>query len=79
MLYAARPGHGALVFGFSVGGRGLVFERQPYCHRWALIRLRPIAVKGCGEWGDDASGGGREPRRPLPGGLTGRAVVDPPA
>jgi hypothetical protein len=71
VVYASRSHDGGLALGFGAFGRALWAQREPSCHRWSVWRTRPAQSIGCGEdWGF-GSLGVREPRRPLPGGLSG--------
>ena len=92
MLHLSRSPHGGLGVGVGLFGRAVWAQREPYvvamdnrgdqvvtiCHRWSVWRTRaPKEIAGTGEEGF-GSAGVREPRRPLPGGLSGGSALHPP-
>jgi hypothetical protein len=93
MVHLSQTPHGGLAIGVGVFGSAVWARREPYVitadndgiqvvairHRWSFWRTR--APKDVAANGDEGSGtaGVREPRRPLPGGLSGGSALQPPS
>jgi hypothetical protein len=93
MVHLSQSPHGGLAIGVGVFGRAVWAQREPYvvttdnagvqavavCHRWSFWHTQaPKEIAGPGEEGS-GSAGVREPRRPLPGGLSGESALRPPS
>jgi hypothetical protein len=78
VIYATRSQHGGFAIGVGAFGRALWAQREPWCHRWAVWRTRAAQGVACGDEPGMGSTGVREPRRPLPGGLSGAVELRPP-
>ena len=85
--------HGGLAVGVGAFGRAIWARREPYVvaeqdfgdqvvavfHRWSFWRTRtPDGIAGPDDEGFGSTGV-REPRRPLPGGLSGESALRPPS
>src|SRR5215207_571532 len=79
VIYVSRSHHGGFAVGAGAFGRALWAQREPCCNRWSIWRTRREASFGCGDFPPGfGSAGVREPRPPLPGGLSGAVRVTPP-
>jgi len=76
VVYVSRSHQGGFAVGVGVLGRAVWAQREPGCHRWSVSRTRAATAFGCGDLPPGfASAGVREPRRPLPGGLSGAVEI----
>ena len=76
MVYVSRSHHGGFAIGIGAFGKALWAQREPSCHRWSVWQTRRVTGFGCGDVPPGfGSAGVREPRRPLPGGLSGAAEL----
>jgi hypothetical protein len=93
MIHLSHSPHGGMAIGMGVFGSAVWAQREPCVvtkdndgvqvilvrHRWSFWRTRaPKEIAGSGDEGL-GSAGVREPRRPLPGGLSGGSALRPPA
>jgi hypothetical protein len=77
MVHLSGSPGGGLAIGMGAFGTSWWVQREPISHRWRVWRARTPRA-GIVRGGDDGLGlaGVREPRRPLPGSLSGAAAVD---
>ena len=77
MLHVSGSPGGGLALGIGAFGSSLWVQREAICHRWRVWRTQtPKTGIGYDDGDDLGSAGVREPRRPLPGNLSGAALAD---